>query len=111
VEGVVTAMRDRPGSGAIRATLGPCIHAGCYEFSPADLEPLVARFGDDVRATTAAGTPAFDLPAAVRIACAELDVPLDDHLAACTACGGGTWYSHRARGEAGRHAVAAWIEP
>lgn len=111
LEAAVGAMRRRPGSGRIRAVLGPCIHPECYEFSPADLDPLVARFGDEVRATTTAGAPALDLPAAVRRAFAALDVPLDSHLAACTACGAGTWYSHRARGETGRHVVAAWIEP
>ncbi|HEX6476508.1 MAG TPA: polyphenol oxidase family protein, partial [Acidimicrobiales bacterium] len=43
------------GASRIVAGLGPCIHAECYEFSPRDLDPVVARLGPAVRARTATG--------------------------------------------------------
>jgi polyphenol oxidase len=106
----VTEIRAAAGSDEVRAVLGPCIGPECYEFSPADLAPLVTRFGPGVAGRTSSGAPALDVPAAVAAALAELDVPLDASAARCTACGDGDWYSHRARGETGRHAVVAWID-
>lgn len=92
------------------AHLGPCIRPGCYEFDGPELAGLVARFGPAVRGTTTWGTPALDLPAAVRAALvvAGVDEVHDD--AGCTACDG-RWFSHRARAEPGRFATTAWLEP
>ena len=64
-----TAARLRAvGHGEVRAYLGPCIRAECYEFGPRDLERLADQFGSEVVGRTRAGKPAFDLTAAVRIA-------------------------------------------
>lgn len=91
------------------AVLGPCIHPECYEFSEFDLAAIEHRFGPVVRGRTASGRPALDLPAAVAVALGEVGVPLASSSPACTACGG-SWFSHRARGEAQRQALVAWIE-
>jgi len=90
------------------AVLGPCIHAECYEFGPADLERVAQRFGPVVRATTAGGTPALDLPATVRAALDVAGVALVADVNECTACSADHW-SHRARGERERQALVAWL--
>lgn len=104
----VEAMR---GLGAVdlEAWLGPCVHPECYEFGPEDLERLVARFGPAVRARTRGGRPALDLPMVIARSLGELGVPLrgPDH---CTACDRRGSFSHRARGDTGRHALVVWID-
>ncbi len=55
---------------AVTAHVGPHIRARCYEFGVDDLDAVVARLGPEVAATTAWGTPALDLGAAVRAALA-----------------------------------------
>jgi hypothetical protein len=92
-----------------RAVLGPCIRARCYEFGGADLDVVAERYGSVVRATTSWGTPALDVAAGIAEACRRLGLEFDD-LGTCTACSPNHW-SHRARGEAGRQALVAWIEP
>ena len=92
----------------IEAALGPCIHAECYEFSPADLDGAGRRLGDDVRATTSADGAALDLPAAVRAALAEAGVELVAEAGVCTACSA-AHFSHRARGETERQATLVWL--
>lgn len=94
----------------IRAVLGACIRPADYEFGAADLDEVEAVLGPSVRGTTRSGTPALDLPAAVR---AALDACGVTNL---TDTGWSTaedqrWYSHRARRESGRHALVAWIDP
>ncbi len=115
--GVAAGVLDRTldamgalGAAAPTAVLGPCIHAPCYAFGEQDLDRVAAELGDEVRGTTAAGGAALDLPAAVGAALARRDVPLRTEPA-CTACDAATWYSHRARAEAGRMAHLTWIEP
>jgi len=105
---VVTVMR-RLGATEIAAVVGPCLHVECNEFGPADLERLVARFGPDVAGTTAWGTPAFDLPAAVRTALAVDGVEVAPAPQSCTGCDRRYW-SHRARAERERHGMAVWLE-
>lgn len=105
----VDAMREL-GAGDVRAVLGPCIRSRCYEFGSADLDVVASRLGDGVRATTGWGTPALDVPAAVRAALADAGVTDLTDTGVCTACSPVHW-SHRARGEAGRHAVVVWREP
>lgn len=105
----VTAMR-RLGAGPIEAYLGPCIHPECYEFGAADLAPLLDRFGPGVRSRSAAGTPALDLPAAVGRALGDAGVPLVASAEVCTSCAAATCFSHRARGDTERHALAIWME-
>lgn len=95
--------------GGRAAVLGPCIHPECYEFSEFDLAAVEHRFGPAVRAETADGRPALDVPAASAVALGLAGVPLAGSSPGCTACGSG-WYSHRARGDSGRQALVAWIE-
>jgi YfiH family protein len=102
---VMAALGDRPRV----AHLGPCIRPECYEFGPAHLAPIVERFGRAAEAATATGRPALDLPGVVATALAEHGVTDLRDSGECTACDPG-WFSHRARGDAGRFATAAWIE-
>jgi polyphenol oxidase len=108
VEAAVDTMRAH-GAEDIQAVLGPCIHAECYEFGATDLDRLAARLGSEVRATTSAGTVAFDLPAGVKLALARAGVDQVEHLDACTACDR-RFFSHRARGDTGRQALVLWLE-
>lgn len=113
--GVVAAAVDHLhslGASSVQAALGPCIHAGCYEFSPHDLDRVAMRLGDCVRSTTTAGRPALDVPAAVRSALDRAGADLVADVDRCTACdveeGGHRWFSHRARGDTGRMATVVW---
>lgn len=107
VDAAVDALRALD-DGPLRAHLGPCIRAGCYEFGEPELDELSRRFGAEVAATTTWGTPALDLPAAVRSALCAAGVPLVGDDAGCTACDR-RWYSYRARGESERMATIAWM--
>jgi copper oxidase (laccase) domain-containing protein len=98
------------GAGTVEAALGPCIHPECYAFGPGELDRVAARLGDGVRARTATGELALDLPAAVEAALASVGVPLDRAPSACTACAPGPRsYSHRARAERERQALVLWL--
>lgn len=108
ISSAVSAMRSLD-AGPIRAVVGPCIEAACYDFGADDLDALARQLGEEVRSTTPAGHPAFDLRAAVRrqLAAAGIEeVALDDR---CTACESDLW-SYRATGAAERQAVVAWLE-
>jgi YfiH family protein len=110
VDGVVgSAVRAMRSMGATRVVgaLGPCIHAECYEFGAADLDGVAARLGPGVRARTAAGRPALDLPSSVAASLAAADADQVDGVDACTACGAGH-FSHRARRDPGRQALVVW---
>ena len=102
IPAALDAMRSL-GATEIRAVLGPCIHAECYEFGAAELDAIAAQLGDDVRGVTSWGTPALDVVAAVR---ASLPGVVDESV--CTACSSRHW-SHRARGDVERQAVVAWL--
>lgn len=104
----VAALRHLD-DGPIAAHVGPCIRPGCYEFAGPELDALVDRFGPAARATTTWGTPAFDLPAVLRVALREAGVAELHDDAGCTACDR-RWYSHRARREGARIATVAWID-
>lgn len=106
VERAVAALRA-VGGGPVEAALGPCIHPGCYEFGETELAQVASRWGQAVRARTAAGEPALDLPTAVRVALGDAGVEIVHHQDVCTACCPG-WFSHRGRGEVERQAVVAW---
>lgn len=106
VAGVIPAALDAmraQGATDIRAVLGPCIHAECYEWQQPDLDEVASTLGDVVRGTTSWGTPALDVPAAVRAQLPGVEV-----VDVCTACSPEHW-SHRARGDRERQAVVAWI--
>jgi YfiH family protein len=106
LERTVERMRAR-GASDVRAVLGPCIRPGCYEFGADDLACVARRLGDGVRATTASGAPALDVPAAVRAALAQVGVADVDDVGVCTACSP-VHFSHRARRELGRQALVVW---
>src|SRR5690606_16377233 len=106
VDAAVDAMRSIT-SARCRAVLGPRIHPANYEFGADDLERVVSAIGAPARARTSRGAPALDLPSAVRCALAangvDEVVDLDIDTAVDT-----DFYSHRARGDTGRHALVAW---
>ncbi len=106
VESAVRHLRDR-GATEISGVLGPCIHAGCYEFGVGELDLVADTYGRAVRATTTAGRPALDLVAGVAAALTAAGGRLDDVVDVCTACGGGQ-FSHRARADVGRQALVVW---
>jgi copper oxidase (laccase) domain-containing protein len=106
VEETAAAMRSL-GATAVHGALGPVVHAECYEFGPDDLDSVADRLGDGVRGETASGRPALDLPAAVAAALGRAGVTPVPGVDACTACGG-PYFSHRARGDAGRQALVVW---
>lgn len=106
LEATVAAMR-RLGATDVSAVLGPCVHPECYAFGEEDLAVVEARLGKSVRSVTATGAPALDLPAGVRVALSAAGVARLTRLGGCTACSG-RFFSHRARGEAARHALVAW---
>lgn len=106
VQRTVKEVQSLGGSG-VSALIGPCIRAECYEFGADALLRMTDRFGDHVAATTAAGTPALDLPVAVRAALAEHGVDDVDDVGVCTACTT-DYYSWRARREQQRQATVVW---
>jgi polyphenol oxidase len=107
VPAAVAALRELT-PGPVRAVLGPCIRPDCYEFGSDDLDEVAGALGDAVRSRTATGAPALDLPAAVRSELAAAEVDDVEDLGTCTACSEDHW-SHRARGDVERQALAAWL--
>lgn len=108
IPAAVEALRRLDPDGPVTATLGPCIHAECYEFSPDDLDAVAAVLGAGVRARTAAGAPALDVPAAVRAALTGAGVTDVRDVDVCTSCSAGHW-SHRARQDPERQAAVVWL--
>jgi copper oxidase (laccase) domain-containing protein len=107
LEATVATMRRR-GASEVHAYLGPCITAAHYEFGADDLARAVARLGEGVVGRTATGRPALDLVAGVATALGSVGVELDTDHHRCTAADPAL-FSHRARGERGRHAAAVWL--
>lgn len=108
IEAAAAAVR-RLGGRELTAYVGPCIHPGCYEFGRRPLGDLARRLGPQVAAQTAWGTPALDIPAAVRAALGLSGIDRVIEAGLCTSCDPESWYSHRARAETSRHVLAAWI--
>lgn len=105
LEATVAAMADI-GAAAVRATVGPHIRARCYEFGAEDLAAVESQLGGGVRAETTWGTPALDMTAAVDTVLGSLGEVVEvDVVPGCTACESDRFYSHRARGDVGRHAA------
>jgi polyphenol oxidase len=104
----VDALRSL-GAREICAATSPMIHPECYEFSPDDLDAAAAAFGEQVRAETGDGRPAFDLPSGVGEALRRAGVEVVTSLGGCTACEG-DWYSWRARRDVARHGLVCWRE-
>ena len=107
LQATVAAMGDL-GASDLRARVGPCIHAECYEFGADDLDRLVAMFGPQVERRTTEGRRALDTVGATCRILARTGVEVAGISPSCTACGPEAWYSHRARGDAGRMATAVW---
>lgn len=107
VERAVEQMREL-GANDVVAALGPCIHPECYEFGAATLDEVAALLGEVVRGTSSRGTPALDVPRAVRAALAGAGVDLVHDEGVCTACSSAHW-SHRARADAERQATVIWL--
>ena len=94
----------RLGRGPVQALIGPCVHPCCYEFSPVDLEPIVARLGPTAAGCTANGRPALDLPAAIALALSAVGVDDITDIGICTACSD-VHFSHRRDGRTGLQAM------
>ncbi len=109
VETAALRLADAGGGAPLRSLIGPCINPGAYEFSERDLARAVERLGSSVRSETARGTPALDVPAAVVAACGRAGWPAPPEVPPCTS--DERWFSHRTRGEPGRQATVAWLEP
>ncbi len=90
--------------GPVAAWLGPCVHPGRYEFGPDLLARLVDRLGPEVASTTDVGTPALDIPTAVRVSLARAGVERVVDVDVCTATSP-DHFSHRRDGVTGRQAV------
>lgn len=108
IPATVAALRSL-GATDVTAWLGPCIRTRCYEFGAADLDEATDVLGPSVRSTTAWGTPAFDVTAAVRASLASAGVHELFDTGVCTACSP-VHFSHRARAEPGRQAALIWLE-
>lgn len=118
-DGVLESALDalvRLGARDVTAVVGPCISASRYEFGAAELARLALRFGPDVVAATAWGTPAFDLSAAIHSEARRLGIALASPDAPpCTAAtvddaGDPAYFSWRARADTGRQSSVIWIE-
>jgi YfiH family protein len=96
--------------GPVQAWLGPCVHPARYEFGPDLLARLVERLGPEVAATTATGTPALDIPAAVRVSLARAGIDELTEVDVCTASSP-DHFSHRRDGVTGRQAVVVVRTP
>ncbi|MGH9205778.1 MAG: polyphenol oxidase family protein, partial [Acidimicrobiales bacterium] len=107
VIGETAASMRSLGATRLEAALGPCIHGECNEFAEPDLQVLEHRFGPSARSTTSWGRPAFDVPSAVAAALEEEGATLVGVARECTACSG-RYFSHRARGDRSRQAMAVW---
>jgi polyphenol oxidase len=109
IETTTASMRVQ-GAVSITAWVGPCIGSECYEFTGTEREKIAERYGASVRALTSWGTPALDMVAGVRQALVAAEVTWAGLLPdwSCTSCDPQR-YSHRARQDAGRMALAAKI--
>jgi YfiH family protein len=109
LERAVEQVRVLGAGPSLRAVVGPCIRAGCYEFRGDERDALADRYGSDVLAETVWGTPALDVVAGVRAGLAAAGVFDVEIASGCTACDR-TWFSHRARNESSRQAGFVWLE-
>ena len=114
VAGVIAECADAMralGAVDLRAIVGPCIHAECYEFGREDLARVVAVVGDRAVGVTRGGATAMDLPAAVGAALQRAGVEVSDRIDQCTACLSQDYFSHRARADRERHVMVLWRAP
>lgn len=90
--------------GPVTAWLGPCVHPGRYEFGTELLDRLAGHLGPEVASVTDTGTPALDIPTAVRVSLARAGVDDLTDVGVCTATSP-DHFSHRRDGVTGRQAV------
>lgn len=110
IQRAAEAMRTVFGA-ATSAFIGPHICASCYEFSQADAEQFIDRWGSDVyRDDPLAGTPALDMGRIAELSLREAGVRDIASSGRCTACEPERWFSHRARQEQERMAMVVWRE-
>ena len=105
---MATTLTDR-GAAIERIVVGPTICVDCYEFGAEDLDMVAAALGEAVRATTPSGTPALDLMAGIELSCEAHGLGPIEALGGCTSCNADEFFSHRARQEPQRHALAMRI--
>jgi YfiH family protein len=108
VEAAVDELRALDAGPELRAIVGPCIRAGCYEFAGAERGAIADKYGAGVLAQTMWATPSLDLVAGVMAALEGSGVAAVDVAGGCTACDP-NWFSHRSRGESGRLAGIVWL--
>lgn len=102
------AALARRGVGAAELVgyVGPAVCGRCYEV-PAGMRDEVAAVAPEAYATSAAGTPALDLPAAVEAQLRSAGVAELTRAPECTA-ESAHLYSHRRDGVTGRFASVVW---
>ncbi len=105
----IGVMREL-GASQIDWLLGPCISAANYEFSEADLEPLVEAFGPEVSGRTTKGRPALDMRAAVGVAMSRQGYPRPEYVSPVCTTSEKHW-SYRGEGACERQVGAIWLEP
>lgn len=98
VDAVVEQLRRRTDQ-PISAVIGPSICGRCYEV-PLAMREAVAEVHPVASDVTSRGTPALDLPGAVRHRLWEL-LDVEPELPPCTLCDDG-WFSHRRDAATGR---------
>ncbi|WP_434991893.1 polyphenol oxidase family protein [Arthrobacter sp. Ld5] len=108
VERAVRTLRSH-GALDLAAWIGPSVCGSCYEV-PEDMMRAMAQVLPEAASRTRGGTPALDLPAAVRVQLARAGArvePLDGAGPCCTV-ENPTLYSHRREPGAGRIAGLVW---
>ena len=105
VQETVKAIREDNDS-IVSVLLGPHIGVEDYEFGEAELENLIAQFGEEVKGQTSWGAPALDLHRALVDVCETLNMPAPE-MAESTVSD--SFYSHRVRSDPQRQALVAWI--
>ena len=91
--------------GRVRAAVGPCIRACCFQTGPEVAEAMTALLGGDTDGLwrddpSAAGRLLLDLPGVVKRRLMQLGVPAEniDDVNECTACRPERYWSHRRLG-------------
>ncbi|MDN4612049.1 polyphenol oxidase family protein [Arthrobacter burdickii] len=106
IEGAVRSLRGL-GARDLSAWIGPSVCGACYEV-PEDMMRAMARTLPEAAARTRAGTPALDLPAAVRRQLEQSSVRVEPVQGASCTLENPALYSHRREPGAGRIAGLVW---
>lgn len=109
IVGTAAAIMRRLGATDITAALGPCIHVDCYEFDEEAMRPMVSLWGEAVRGETSWGTPALNLPEAVRAACKASEIELVHDVDICTGCDT-DYFSYRMRKDGDRQVMLVMLD-